>query len=425
MRTVDLSAREIARRVNAGVTSREAVVRDYLEIINAMEAGVGAFSFLSSEHVLEEARVSDRIGVAGMLAGVPFAAKDIIDTSDMPTTYGSAVYAGNQPQADAAVVALARRAGATLLGKTTSTEFALVAPTETRNPYNREHTPGGSSSGSAAAVSAGMVPVALGTQTAGSTIRPASFCGVVGFKPTFGLVDRSGIKTLAQGLDTVGILSRSVDDAALFVAALTSRPELANVDAIAPCIGMLRFSALEEADDATIAILEATARHAERSGATLRAVDAPGWFDNLAEAHKVVMGYEVPTALAHELRLWCDQLKPQTVDYIARIASGVTAACYDKQRALVRNARACLSQLFGSTEVLLVPAAPGEAPRGLNSTGHATFNIPWTLLHAPCITIPAGRGPNGLPIGVQLVAKVGDDAHLLAAAKFIEEALKG
>lgn len=415
------TVRRIAQAVNAGDIRVADVLEACFEAVEREEPRIGAFAWLDREPVLAEANA----GAAGeMLAGVPIGIKDVIDTADIPTQYGSTVYAGHIPSADAFVVSAARQAGAVILGKTTTTEFAMTAPTATRNPRNPHHTPGGSSSGSAAAVAAGMVPAALGTQTAGSTIRPASFCGVVGYKPSFGWADRTGIKALAQGLDTVGMFARTVDCVALLAACLCRRPALADAGPCAGKLGVLSFDLLDQAEAATREVIEQTARSCERAGARVVARKAPSWFDALPAIHDVFLGFEVPGALAHELWRHGDDLRRETRDFIAA-RSFATSVLYEDAVASALRARRKCDALFADCDVLLVPAAPGEAPRGLQSTGSAVFNAAWTLLHLPCLTLPAGTGPNGLPIGIQLVGRYGMDAQLLSISAFVEHALNG
>jgi amidase len=373
--------------------------------------------------VLVAARRYDQAQPGGPLGGVPIGVKDIVDTHDMPTGYGSALYAGHRPAWDAACVALARAAGAVVLGKTVSTEFAALAPGKTRNPHNPAHTPGGSSSGSAAAVAAGMVPVAIGTQTAGSVIRPAAFCGAVGYKPSYGLIEGAGVKRLAGSLDTVGVFARAVDDAALFVSVLADRPALAEVTAPARLrIGLYRTSDWDSVDPATQAALERAAMRLGQGGATVVELPAIPEHAALLAAQTTIMAWETGQALAFE-RLNCfDRLAPATQTML-RNGETTPLADYEAARARMPALRAAFDRLFGDRDVLLTPSAPGEAPEGLASTGNALFNRVWTALGTPCVTLPVGRGPRGLPLAVQIVGRHGEDARTLAAAAFVEEAL--
>jgi amidase len=310
------------------------------------------------------------------------------------------------------------------MGKTVSTEFAALAPGKTRNPRNGAHTPGGSSSGSAAAVAAGMVPLAFGTQTAGSIIRPASFCGVVGYKPSFGVIERAGVKTLAGSLDTVGVMARDVRDAAFFVAVLGDRPGLAVADASpALRVGLYRTATRDRAEPATVAAIERTAEALARSGIAVAEVAASQDHLDLLDAQTAIMGWETYRALAFERLYKLDRLAPKTQDFLRDAGDSVSLRDYDEaQRRLPALARS-FEQLFEDIDVLLTPAAPGEAPAGLESTGDALFNRVWTALHLPCVCLPAGNGPGGLPVGVQIVGRRGDDGRTLACAAAVEAVL--
>jgi amidase len=418
-----LDARAIARGVQAGTFTAEAVTRDCLERIAAREDEIQAWQFLDPERAIAEARAIDQKRARGALAGVPVGIKDVIDTADMPTTYGSAVYRDFRPRADASCVALMRAAGAVGIGKTVTTEFAAVSPGKTRNPHNGAHTPGGSSSGSAAAVGAGTIPLAFGTQTSGSTIRPASFCGAVGYKPTFAMIDRTGVKTLASALDTVGLFARNVRDIAFFAAVLSGRADLNVPDEVArPRIGLFRTAQWSRAEPATVTAIERAVRALAHAGVAVRELAVPQAFDDILDHHDKVMGRDMVMALAHE-RLRCgDTITAKTRDYLAANVA-IDAAAYDKARVGVRALHADFFALFADCDVLLTPAAVGEAPEGLGSTGDPTFNRGWTLLHAPCVTVPASRGPKGLPVGVQIVGPLHHDVRVLAAAAFVEQAL--
>jgi len=418
-----LSARDAAARIANGSLTAEALTRACLERIAERESIVGAWEFLDPDRAITEAKARDRAGRGGPLRGIPIAVKDVMDTHDMPAGYGSPIYRGHRPAADAACVALARAAGAVALGKTVTTEFATFFPGKTRNPHNPGHTPGGSSSGSAAAVADRMVPLAFGTQTAGSVIRPAAFCGVVGYKPSFGMISRAGVKPLSDSLDTVGVMAREVADAGFFAAALTDRSDLAEPQPLTePRIALYRAPEWRDADAATHALLEATLERLGRAGAVTTIREAVPEHAGLIEAQKTIMDYETARALAFErLERW-DGLSPWLQERVT-IGLGFSAKAYDDARRLVATARSALPTLFGEADALLVPAAPGEAPRGLERTGDPLFNRAWTVLHVPCVTVPAGRGPSGLPLGAQLVGRPGEDARLLRAAAFLERVL--
>jgi Asp-tRNA(Asn)/Glu-tRNA(Gln) amidotransferase A subunit family amidase len=419
-----LSVREAARQIADHRLTAEALVATYLDRIAARESVVGAWQYLDPDQALAEARRRDAEPPRGPLHGVPIAVKDLIDTIDMPTAYGSPIYRGHRPAADASCVALARAAGAVVLGKTVTTEFATFTPGKTANPRNPAHTPGGSSSGSAAAVADGMAPLGFGTQTAGSVIRPASFCGVVGYKPSFGLINRAGVKPLADGLDTVGVLARTVEDAAFFAGVLSERPALRHLTASqqAPRFGLYRTPIWDQAEPVTAAALDRARAALERAGAQVAELAIMPEHQGLTEAQDKIMGFESARGLAHE-RIWHSaELSPRLAQQLdAGMAVG--ADDYDAARALAETARRALDAFFDGCDAILVPAAPGEAPAGLGYTGDPVFNRMWTLLGVPCATVPALWGENGLPVGVQLVGRMQEDARLMACAVFLEHAL--
>jgi Asp-tRNA(Asn)/Glu-tRNA(Gln) amidotransferase A subunit family amidase len=419
-----LSACEAARRIAAGKLTAVALTESCLERVRAREPELGAWAYLDADQALAEARARDQAGPKGPLHGLPIGVKDIMDTADMPTAYGSRAYRGFRPAADAACVALARAAGAVILGKTVTTEFAALSPGKTRNPHHAAHTPGGSSSGSAAGVADFMMPLAFGTQTAGSVLRPASFCGVVGFKPSFGRVATAGTKPLSPSLDTIGGFARSVADVALFIAALCDRPELlSSAPAVAPRIGVYRPEPWSAAGPATIAALDAARETLGRAGARLAERAAFPTFDGLAAAQSTIMSYEAARNLAWERLNRANEIMPRTAALLAE-GLAVSTAAYDAARQEAQAARARLGEFFGEFDAVLVPAAPGEAPP-IATTGDPVFNRPWTLLHLPCIALPGHRGPAGLPVGVQLVGRPDDDARLLAVARFAEQSFGG
>jgi Asp-tRNA(Asn)/Glu-tRNA(Gln) amidotransferase A subunit family amidase len=355
---------------------------------------------------------------------VPIAVKDLIDTADMPTGYGSAIYARHRPAADAACVALARAAGAIVLGKTVTTEFACFTPGKTANPRNPEHTPGGSSSGSAAAVADGMAPLAFGTQTAGSVIRPAAFCGIVGYKPSFGTIPRAGVKMLADSLDTIGTMARNVADAAFFAGVVAGRPALRDVamPGAPPRFGLYRTPMWGEADPSAIAAVEHTRVALARGRAHVEDLTVPTEHRRLTEAQQTIMGFELVRSLAQERLQHSAELSPR-LGQLLDAGMAVGAPEYDAAVAETAAARARLDAFFGEYDAVLTPAAPGEAPRGLGHTGDPVFNRMWTLLGVPCVTLPAMWGDGGLPTGIQLVGRMGGDARLMAAALFAERAL--
>lgn len=416
------TALEAARRIADGSLTCEALTRRCLERIAEREPAVQAWQHLDPDAALEAARRIDRWG-SGPLKGLPVGVKDIIDTADMPTAYGSPLYAGYRPPRDAACVALARQAGALMLGKTVTTEFAYFHPGKTRNPQDPGRTPGGSSSGSAAAVADGMVPLAFGTQTAGSVIRPASFCGCVGYKPSFGLIDRTGVRPFADSLDTVGVFARTVEDAAFFVSVLAARPTLRITDeGFRPRIGLCRTHEWDSATPATRAALEEAGHRLHAAGLEVRETALPEGFRGLCEAQKTIMAYEGARACAPETLTAPDRISAKLREFL-QAGAATASEDYDVARRLEADCRAQFADILGDLDVLLTPSAPGEAPEGLEATGDPLFNRVWTLLGVPCVNVPALTGPSGLPVGGQVVGRVKDDRRTLAAASAIAYAL--
>ena len=413
------TASEAAARLSAGTLTAEALVRDCLERVRA-RSEVKAWAWLDPEHALAQARAADRAGRPGLLAGVPVGVKDVIDTVDMPTQHGSPIYRGNRPFADAACVALIRAAGGVILGKTVTTEFANRHPRDTVHPHNPAHTPGGSSSGSAAAVADFQVPVGLGTQTGGSTIRPAAFCGVIGYKPSFGEFSRVGIKMQCHNLDTLGVICRSLEDVALMRGVLLAQ-ELHQVDhtSNAPRIGFCRTPAWEHADGDTQALLERTAVKLAAAGATVRDVAvAPS---DILDHHRRIFEFEAARNYAYEYEVHGDKLSAALRDGLLTPGRALPLSAYVEAIETAEAFRRNLDDLFSNFDVLLAPSAVGEAPEGLDSTGDARFNAIWTLAWTPCVTLPAGAGRKDLPLGVQLIGpRFGDDA-LLDAAAWVEK----
>ncbi|HEY2540639.1 MAG TPA: amidase [Stellaceae bacterium] len=413
-----LSASEAAARLEAGTLSAETLARECLERAES-RAAVKAWVWLDPELALKQARAVDRLGRPGVLKGVPVGVKDVIDTSDMPTQHGSPIYRGNRPFADAACVALTRSAGGIILGKTVTTEFANRHPRETVHPSNPAHTPGGSSSGSAAAVADFQVPVGFGTQTGGSTIRPAAFCGVIGYKPSFGEFSRVGIKMQCHNLDTLGLICRSLDDISLLRAALLVQPRHpVDRTANAPCIGFCRTPAWDHADADTQALLEQTALRLAAAGAVVKDVEpAPA---DILDHHHRVFAFEASRNYAYEYEVHGDQLSPALRDGLLTAGRALPLSTYVEAIEAAERFRADLDDVFAEFDVLLAPSAVGEAPEGLESTGDARFNAIWTLAWTPCVTLPAGTGRKGLPLGIQLVGARFRDEALLDAAAWVE-----
>jgi Asp-tRNA(Asn)/Glu-tRNA(Gln) amidotransferase A subunit family amidase len=403
-----LGAKQAAKLIERGELTTEALLASCRERIAQREPEVKAWTFLAREF-------PDR--ARGPLFGVPVGVKDIFDTHDMPTAYGSPIYDGHRPRTDAAAVALTRRAGGTIMGKTVTAEFATFVPRETRNPLDLSRTPGGSSSGSAAAVADFMVPLAFGTQTAGSLIRPASYCGIVGYKPTFNAIARAGLKPGADSLDTVGVYGRSVEDVAFFAAALTNRQDLETKLDRAPRLGVCRTYEWDRVQPEMRKALDEAAR-------ALRAdeFELPGRFKGLRESHAAILWYEIARSLADEFTRFPDKLDPALRQ---RCTDGFALEPKDYVRAQQHGAecRAHFAQTLGDYDVLLAPASTGEAPKGLSSTGDVAMNVVWTLLHVPCVAVPAAKSPSGMPLGLQVIGRVGDDARTLACAAWIADKL--
>ena len=420
-----LSAVEAARQLSERRITAEALVRDCFERIDAREAEVQAWQHLDRDSALAQARAIDAGPHRGLLHGIPVGVKDLIDTTDAPATYGSPIYAAHRPPWDAPCVALARASGAVVLGKTVTTEFAVMHPGKTRNPHNLGHTPGGSSSGSAAAVADYMVPLAFGTQTAGSIIRPASFCGVVGYKPSFGLISRVGVKPLSDTLDTIGTLARSVPDAALFAAAASGRRTLLMDTPLAspPRIGICRTYEWKQAQPEMTAALEEAAGALGAAGVRLCSVNLPPTFANLVQAQTDIMLFEQAQSLVFERLNHWTRLS-ERLRGILEQGLQVSFERYDAAQTLARNCRRALTDVFADCDVVLSPSAPGAAPAGLAMTGDPVFNRMWTLLRTPCVSIPAPRAGDDLPLGLQVIGAPGSDAQTLASAHWIHETLK-
>ncbi len=431
-----LSASEAVRLIRDGTISSEQLVEACLARIREVDGRVQAWAFLDQDHALAQARAADawrREGrVTGPLHGVPVGIKDIFDTADMPTENGSILYAGRTPARDATVVARLRSAGAVIMGKTVTTEFAYFFPGKTRNPHNREHTPGGSSSGSAAAVAAGMVPLALGSQTNGSTIRPAAFCGVIGFKPTHGLVSRHGVLTLSRTLDHVGLFARSIDDVALLAEQLAgydegdpdTRPRAripfvqvaAEEPPLPPMFALVKTPYWERTDEETRAgfaeLIEYLGDRVEEVELFPSAVQAWEW-------HRLIMEAEMAANLEREWEKGRDRLSDSLR---AQIERGREVRAIDYQRAIarIRPIHESFVEIFEQRyDAILTPAATGTAPAGLDSTGDPIFCTLWTLCGMPAISLPLLQGANGLPLGVQLVCPRDGDARLLRTARWL------
>ncbi|MGB7756396.1 MAG: amidase [Salinisphaera sp.] len=419
-----LSASTARDRIASGALSCTALAGHCLARIEAREAEIQAWTHCDPQSVLKAARRLDGASAQGPLHGLPVGIKDLFDTHDMPTGYGSPIYAGHTPASDAAAVALIRRAGGLVMGKTVTTEFAFFNPGKTRNPHNRAHTPGGSSSGSAAAVAAGEVPLAIGTQTAGSIIRPASFCGIVGYKPTYGWITPAGVKTAAWSLDTVGVFAADVPGAALLGSVLSGRDLTAAAQAPSPPrFGFCRTPQWDAASPATRAACDTAIERIAAAGGDVEIVTLPAVFDELLAAQETVMAFEAARCLAFER----DRHGAQVSDRLASLlehGATISADTYQAALGLAARCRTALADCLTDVTVLLAPSAPGEAPLATEGTGDPVFNRIWTLLGVPCVNVPGMTGPNGLPVGIQLIGDANADAALLQAAQWLSEAFE-
>ncbi len=430
-----LTAAEVLAAVRDGRASAEEIVGAFLARIRADEPRVQAWAWLDEERALQQARNIDRVRreghATGPLHGLPVGLKDIIDTADMPTENGTVLHAGRRPMHDATVVERLRSAGAIILGKTVSTELATYSPGKTRNPHDPERTPGGSSSGSAAAVAAQMVPVALGTQTNGSVIRPAAYCGVYGYKPTFGWVPRTGILRQSRPLDQVGFFARSVEDLAIVAEPLVgydemdsatrpgARPALRSVAMQEPPLPPVFAATLtpnwDDADEQTRLAFDEVA---EALGEQSKRFSVPAMFKDAWDWHRTIMEADLARSFRHEYERGRDRLSDSLREQIER---GLKVSAFDYNDAVERiDATAeSFDEVFDRCDVLLVPAAAGPAPRGLESTGSPAFCTLWTFAGMPAVTLPLLTSEEGMPMGIQLVGRRGDDARLLRTARWL------
>jgi Asp-tRNA(Asn)/Glu-tRNA(Gln) amidotransferase A subunit family amidase len=418
-----LSATAASAAIHAGTLTSEALVTACLERIAQREGEVQAWAFIDPELALAQARALDREPKRSWLHGIPVGIKDVIDTCDMPTGYGSPIYQGHRPVADAACVAQIRELGGVILGKTVSTEFATRHPNKTRNPHRLTQTPGGSSSGSGAAVADYMVPLALGTQTSSSVIRPAAYCGVVGYKPGFGLINRAGMKFLAESLDTIGVLSRTVSDAGMLAALLSGLPvgPQSFKSSKAPRIGLCRTPWFKEASPSVQQSLLQCAERFRKAGAAVDELELPPEFAELNDVQIRLSAYEFFRALSHE-RIRHPELISASLTQRIAAGSRVTRQQYEAAVALMKRCQRWMEDKMSAHELLMAPSAPSEAP-DIAGTGEPTFGLMWTLLQMPCMTLPCGSGEAGLPVGVQLIAACGNDTGLYRDAAWAEAVL--
>lgn len=418
-----LGALEAARLLNRRELSAEQLVRACLARIEQREPQVQAWVVVDAPAAIAQAQALDRGAVRGVLHGLPLGVKDIFDTHDLPTRYGSSIYDRHQPHADAACVALCRDAGALVLGKTVTTEFATYTPGPTRNPRNPAYTPGGSSSGSAAAVADDMVPLALGTQTAGSIIRPAAYCGIVGFKPSFARVPRAGMKTLADTLDTIGGFARSVEDIGLLASVLLRDERLRQLDYDAkPRIGMFRTLQWRHTLPETRTAYEHAARVLSAAGARVEEMALPAEDCAIVQLHADIMAFEASQSLAYERRAYGSQLSTK-LQAVLEAGMRISSADYLTLRARAAQVTARIHAWFDTYDLVLAPSAAGEAPFFEQGTGDPQFCRGWTLAGVPTVHLPFAQGPQGLPVGLQAIGNINHDHGLLAMAGWVQREL--
>ncbi|HAT85633.1 MAG TPA: amidase [Rhizobiales bacterium] len=409
---------KIVQKIDQGSLTTKKALDLCIERISKFDHDIHAFTQVTPDKILQT------LAGKGPLKGVGLAIKDVFDTADLATEYNSPIYANHQPAADAALVALARKAGCTPVGKTVTTEFAFFHPGETRNPYNLDHTPGGSSSGSAAAVATGMVPLALGTQTGGSVIRPAAFCGVAGFKPSSGLLPTVGMKTFSWSLDTAGFFAKGVEDIAFATSVLTGRHmKLEDKTPNMPVIGIARTHCWSEATEEYQQQFDSLLSSLSKFGFKL--VDLPITDEYIAafHAHQSIQDFEAKQALAWEYQTHPDKLSDllrETLDF----AQTIQPSDYDDARMIAEVGSQQMDEVFCEIDALISLSAPGSAPKGLTSTGSSIFNRTWTLFGLPCVNVPGLMSDNGLPFGIQIIGPYMQDHNCLIIAHLIEQSIQ-
>jgi Asp-tRNA(Asn)/Glu-tRNA(Gln) amidotransferase A subunit family amidase len=436
-----MSATEAAAAMRSGEITSEELMRACLDHIAAIEEQIGAWAYLDPDYALKQARQADQVlqegkGI-GPLNGIPVGVKDIFDTRDMPTEDGTVLHAGRQPTEDATAVALLRKAGAIIMGKTVTTELAVYAPGKTRNPHDPERTPGGSSSGSAAAVAAGMAPLAIGTQTNGSVIRPASYCGVYGYKPSYGRISRHFVLQQSRPLDQVGVFARTIEDAALIAESIMAfddrdpdtqmRARAKLVETLAeepPVQPRLAFVKTPMWDQAETDTQEAFAELVAHLDEIVVEVELPEIFNDAVELHRTIMEADLARSFEREYAHGKDKLSAILREMIER-GQRVLAVDYNNAVSRIPVCNRALDNVFDWYDAILTPATTGEAPVGLESTGSPIFCTLWSLCGMPAITLPILQGAHGMPLGVQLVGPRDDDARLLRTARWLVNIASG
>lgn len=440
MSLADLSAIELRDKLATGEVRAIELTEACLQRIEETDADIEAWAYLDPDHVRKQADLLDQSRKSGRpigpLHGLPIAVKDIIDVEGMPTENGSPIFAGNYPRQDAGLIARLRQAGAILAGKAVTTELAVFHPGKTKNPLDKTRTPGGSSSGSAAAVAARQVPLGIGTQTNGSVIRPASFCGIVGYKPTYGMIPRTGVISQSPFLDTIGVFANSVEDAALFgeiaifidqgdpANLISATPRLTNAAAsqppLTPTLGLVKTARWNDADDAT---QKAFGELSEALGGNCDEVELPSVFDNVWDWHQDIQFADIAKNYGVHYQKSKNLLSDRLIEII-EIGQKVLATDYETAKDWREILNRGLDEVFERYDAILTPAAIGEAPVG-TATGDPVFSTMWTLLGMPCISLPLFDGPNGMPIGVQLAGPRRDDARLIRTANWITKTILG
>lgn len=434
-----LGACEAGEALIEGLVSSQELVQACFARIDELEDSIGAWAHLDNDRAMEQARQADEFrsrGLAlGALHGLPIGIKDIIDTRDYATENGTVLHQGRRPTKDATLVSLLKEAGAIILGKTVTTELAVFAPGKTRNPHNTDHTPGGSSSGSAAAVASAMVPLAVGTQTNGSIIRPASFCGVYGFKPSFARISRHGVLPQSPPLDTIGMFARTLEDLALIADVLMrfDAQDESMTPLAPPCIGSVMAAPVpadpvfafirtpawdqveQETKDGFRELIDAANESKKK---TIEIVSLSAQFDDIYEHHRKLMEADLAKSFATEYEESKTEMSAILCEMIER-GQQVTRSQYNASLETIESYGSVLDEIFASYDAILTPATLGSAPAGLEATGNPVMNTIWTFCGTPALNLPLLQNPAGLPLGVQLVGERGDDARLFRSSRWL------
>jgi len=440
MSSVKTSAVEIVQAIKKGEISSEELVKSYIEQIKKKEKDVEAFQFFDEELVLTQAKKLDALHQAGQhgdLHGIPVGVKDIFDTVDMPTEDGTEIHKNNPSLNDCTVVSKLKQAGAIIMGKTVTTELAYYSPGKTKNPHDLSRTPGGSSSGSAAAVASHMVPLAVGSQTNGSVIRPASYCGVVGYKPTKGLISRHLVMQISRTLDHVGIFANSIEDAALISeqlvghdnqdpdTSLNPKPKLLTASRqkppMEPLLAYIKLPFMDKLDEDSV---EGFKEVKDELKGQVDEIELPKGFGKIPEWHKVIMESDMASSFSEEYKKSKNKLSDKIIEAIER-GMKYTSVEYNSALSQIDVANAYFKQFFHDYDAILTPSATGEAPKDLKSTGDPIFCTVWTYCGMPSISLPLLQGKNGLPVGVQLVSSLFDDERLFRNASWLKSKIKG